>query len=317
MVCVALLAFVPFAASAEPEIDLQPKPQSELQADVAVLSARDMLARQSYALAETNYTGLLTYEHGAHLSTMQITHRVIDGFEHEQLQHLNGERREVLRNGDNPKCLSAADRLLRGRWQAEDKSTSDIDQRYHISIIGAERIAGREAHVVQVMPRDQHRYGYVVSIDKVHFLPLKVLLIGPGARVLERFQYANLEVEGNLDFSQLAPTTTAINCPIVPVSDPLWNAEWLPDGFVLAGVEELTSRRHMQMYTDGLAAFSIFFDRLDEPAQLAGHAQRGATVAYLGNIKVGQDNYRLTVVGEVPTATLDRVANSLRARGSR
>ena len=68
----------------------------------------------------------------------------------------------------------------------------------------------------------------------------------------------------------------------------------------------------MMKYTDGLSAFSVFIDQLEVPSIIEGRAQRGATIAYLGRLESNSGNYRVTIVGEVPAPTLERVAMSLR-----
>lgn len=278
------------------------------------LSGREILALQSLAMAQTSYTGLLTYEHGTHLATIEVDHQVVDGVEHESLVHLNGEERTVKRDSDDSRCPSPGELLIRGAHPRGIQLTQDIDAYYHISVLGTERVAGREATVVQVMPRDQYRYGYIVSVDQASYLALKILLVGPGAKVMERFQFSKLSItEPESALPTLSEAMAAIDCKsrVVEISNG-WKAHWLPPGFVYAGQKSFDSSRLMMMYTDGLAAFSIFIDKLDAPTQIEGRAQRGATVAYLGRVENVEGDYRVTVVGEVPPAALERVALSLR-----
>ena len=65
------------------------------------------------------------------------------------------------------------------------------------------------------------------------------------------------------------------------------------------------------MYTDGLAVFSVFVERGAEVASgtSAGEqASQGATVAYV-TVRGGQNV--VTVVGEIPIATAQLVANAV------
>ena len=280
------------------------------------MTGRELLARQSLAMAQTSYSGLLTYEHGTHLSTIEVNHQVVDGVEHETLLHLSGDAREIRRNSDHNLCPFPGEQLVRGLYPNGIHITQDIDAFYHISILGSERIAGRQAIVVQVMPRDQHRYGYIVSVDKESFLALKILLIGPGAKVIERFQFSKIAINTPAAIvSGGSPEQSNINgCNAVDTSSQRqqWVAQWVPPGFVFAGQSLLPGKRLMMKYTDGLSAFSVFIDQLEVPSIIEGRAQRGATIAYLGRLESNSGNYRVTIVGEVPAPTLERVAMSLR-----
>ncbi|MDN3639797.1 MucB/RseB C-terminal domain-containing protein [Simiduia curdlanivorans] len=284
----------------------------------ASIDGREVLARQSIAMAQASYSGLLTYEHGTHLSTIEINHQVIQGVEHESLIHLSGDAREIRRNTDHNHCPFPGEQLMRGSVPQGVQVTQDIDDFYHISILGFERIAGRQSIVVQVMPRDQHRYGYIVSVDKDSYLALKTLLIGPGAKVIERFQFSKIVIDAapSLATQNSAGEDGVEGCDLVAAESTAlqWIAQWLPPGFVFAGEKRLSEQRLMLKYTDGLSAFSIFIDRLDAPSIVEGRAQRGATVAYLGRLESSRGNYRVTAVGEVPAPTLERVAMSLREK---
>ncbi|UTA46289.1 MucB/RseB C-terminal domain-containing protein [Simiduia sp. 21SJ11W-1] len=283
--------------------------------------ARALLARHAQAMATLNYSGVLTYEHGAHLATMELEHRVVGGVEQERLVHLNGEHRAISRNAGLSHCPSAGERLLRGVALGADNQ--DIDAYYHISTVGKERIAGRQATLVQVMPRDQHRYGYVLALDDTTYIALKVIFIGQGARVLERFQFATLNVEGEASQAAGEQAATqqavsladarAVDCGASQISAGTgrWLSHWLPPGFELVATKQLSGKREMLAYSDGLAAFSIFIDAIDTPSIIEGRAQRGATVAYMGKAELAGHNFRVTAVGEIPAPSLERVAMSL------
>lgn len=262
------------------------------------VEGRELLRAQARAQLNTNYQGVLTYEHGAHLATMSIEHSIVEGQVRERLSHLSGEPRQVSFHREV--CDGFGSRLLLGGVSGEGP---DPDQSYHISVVGTERVAGRQVYLLQVMPRDQHRYGYVLGIDQESHLPLKLLLIGPGNQVLERFQYASISLGASTDVNEQQP----VECQHRPSQ---WVPQWLPAGFSYAGSRQLESDRLMLMYTDGLSTFSLFIESA-AAANLEGRAQRGATVAYLGRLDTRQGSYRVSAVGEVPVQTLERVALSL------
>ena len=280
---------------------------------------RDLLSKMSTAVRELDYRGLFTYEYGGSLETLRIVHTVKDGVEYERLQHLSGPEREVVRAGQPVDCLNPGDQLLRGRLSKLGSSDS-IASLYHFYIRGQERVAGREAVILQALPKDQYRYGYTLAIDVETGLPLKSLLIGSKKRVLERFQFVELElgpVLGEGDHRPESPRYRVADHGLSPcnieaeTSPERWQATWLPEGFVFSGQREPAGRGEMLMFTDGLTAFSVFIEPTKSPVAIEGRAQRGATVAFISRLVSNQVPYRITVVGEVPALTAQRVAASI------
>ena len=73
---------------------------------------------------------------------------------------------------------------------------------------------------------------------------------------------------------------------------------------------------HVQVmaFTDGLAAFSVFLepnDLVNGQDGVQGWAQRGATMAYSRVMLLGGSPFRVTVVGEIPQKTAERIASSV------
>lgn len=263
-------------------------------ADTDQPDARELLRQFSKASATHSYSGVLTYEFGAHLTSIAIEQQITDSGRQERLLHLNGQLRGVSRQ--QAFCTTPSDRLLQGLGD-----NAALEDYYHVSLIGRERVAGRAGYVIQVMPKDQYRYGYVITIDQNQYLALKTLLVGPGNRVLERFQFVQINSMGaHPDAVPMAACPDART----PVN---WQASWLPKGFRYVGART-TEQREMLMFTDGMAAFSVFIELIDSPSALEGKAQRGATVAYLGRLQSGDQSFRVTAVGEAPIPTLERVA---------
>ena len=100
-----------------------------------------------------------------------------------------------------------------------------------------------------------------------------------------------------------------------------WEAGWVPGGFAMASWDIRRTPSKLKsintlMYSDGLAAFSVFIEAM--PPAGAGQmvSRQGATVAVTNLVEGPADERHLvTVVGEVPTETARRVANSVRYAG--
>lgn len=286
-----------------------------------------LLARMSESTRQLDYRGLFTYEYGSSQETLRVSHSVANGVEYERLEHLTGPAREIFRTGRKVDCDYIGDQLLSGRLQGLSSSYSSLEHFYLFYLRGSERVAGREAWVLDVVPRDQFRYGYSLSVDRETGILLKSLLIGRNKKVLERFQFVELELGPVASVGSAVPTLASSNhrmadhaqseCNLLqPPTAEIWQANWLPAGFVFTGqerkqLESHSAWRDVLMFTDGLTSFSVFIEPVAEVAALEGRAQRGATAVYLSRLQVGDDYFRVTVVGEIPLQTIQRVAASV------
>ena len=177
--------------------------------------------------------------------------------------------------------------------------------------------------IVSLKPRDQHRYGFELHLDKETGLPLKSLLLDDKGRLLERFQFTQLDTADvpsekdlqasndckpvNLDSDKASAVKTA----------QVWHSDWLPPGFELTSS---TARKDPQtktqvnslMYDDGLARFSVFLEPLNGATVTDTRTQLGPTVAVSRRLATAQGDMMVTVVGEIPVGTAERIALSMR-----
>jgi sigma-E factor negative regulatory protein RseB len=273
-----------------------------------------VLREMSTAVRELNYRGLFTYEVGGSLDTYRIVHRVDNDTEYERLQKLNGPEREIVRAGHMVDCLSRGDQLLRGIVRSAENS-SELKDNYHFYLTGDERVADRSASIVHIVPKDSHRFGYTLSVDKQSGLPLKAMRVNTDKRVMERIQFVELSVGGEISEAEVQASSeqpqqaphNLMDCQQQGEGEPVWNATWLPPGFVYSGQREIENGDHMQTYTDGLATFSVFISAASTRPAIEGRAQIGATVAYVDQRFWENQPHSVTVVGEIPFATAQRV----------
>ena len=294
---------------------------------VEELSVMGLLEKMAIANRELSYKGIFTYEHGGALKTIEVNHAVKDGMEYEKLTHLNGPVREVIRHGKRLDCQRVGDMLLRGMGSELDNAMySHLEDHYNLYIKGENRVANRDVTEIHVVPKDKYRYGYSLSIDKQTGLLLQSMLIdrtNKGNRVMERFQFVQLEVGALINEADVMPgsgdhmVASVESLPCVgeasePSSQRQWRAAWLPPGFAFAGYQPRTEKSgEALIYTDGLAVFSVFVDSAEQVGLPEVEARRGATFAYL--IRQGIDNrdFLICVVGEIPTAVAKQVAHSV------
>lgn len=303
--------------------------QTHVHAIEPTTSGEQLLTQMAIANRQLNYSGIFTYEHGGTLKTVKVFHAVQNEQEMERLVLLSGPKQEVIRKGSDIDCAPLGDTTLRGKASGiVNLSKHQLENYYSIQIKPDDRVAGRDIAVLHVVPLDEHRYGYVLGLDKATGLLLQSLLIGNKNRVLERFQYVDVQIGDAIDKADLEPDdghhlvkAGASPCPSesdvfeAAVSD--WQVGWLPPGYTLAGHEVAeASERETLIYTDGLSVFSLFIDPDMSTHLPQMQAQRGATVAYLSKIVVADHQYTICVVGEIPVETAKLVAQSVAPKPS-
>jgi sigma-E factor negative regulatory protein RseB len=294
------------------------------QQDSAPLSSVDeLLENASRALQEQNYRGRFTYEFGTTLETLEIVHLVKEGVEYERITHLNGVEREFLRGGREQDCVSTGGFLLRGGMIPQVSGSVSLSQSYHFYIRGRERIAGRDAEVVQAVPKDEYRYGMTLAVDRASGLPLMSLITVSNKGAIERFQFTDLEV-GSVEPGAISPTGAQharldganVPCTKLPSGKSIWRAGWLPPGFVVSHITS-DNEGDVLTYTDGIASFTLFIKPLADPSTFKqGMARRGATTALMSVVPAFPHSIGVILVGEVPFTTAQQVVTAVTSSGS-
>ncbi|SDZ87875.1 sigma E regulatory protein, MucB/RseB [Microbulbifer marinus] len=293
----------------------QVAPQSLLPQSAAP-EVEQWLGKLARAVSELDYRGLVTFEHAGMLETLQVVHAVRDGEQIERVRYLSGEPRELISHGNSENCERTSGPMARvGLWSRAGQQ--DVQRAYQFILRGEERIADRDTVVIEARPRDRHRLGLVVNLDRETGLPLKTMLVGAQGRVLERYQFVQLDLSPVQD-SDLQPQSADArridNNNPCSTSQSRWQVSWLPDGFKPVSVKPLTDG-DMLVFSDGLSVFTVFVQRLGPELNFKGRAIRGATVAYMDRIEVDGVSYTVTVVGEIPDITAQRVASAVTVEG--
>ena len=289
-------------------------------------SAYDLMARMAKASKELSYRGIFTYEFRGNLTSVKVVHIVRDGQTYERIVHMDGPEHEIVRRGDDMDCMRASDMLLRGSvLKINDNNYSHLQDFYNFYIRGDTRIAGRAVSVVNVIPKDKYRYGYIIAIDKETGLMLQSVLINGKGKPMERFQFVDISIGADLNNIEFTPELSASDDIDVDQSDCLkadqqakvassqWVPKWLPPGFVLSSFQPIgEDGQESLMYTDGLAVFSVFIDSDEKSGSLpAVDANLGATVAVLTKGFFNKQRYAISVVGEIPRSTAREIANAI------
>jgi sigma-E factor negative regulatory protein RseB len=288
--------------------------------------AQDQLKRLAQAEQKQSFQGTFVYERNGSFSTHQIWHRVGDGKVREHLVQLDGSAQEVLRIDGVTQCVSGS--LVPGVSNIPDSPAHAFDATklsawYDMKTAGKSRVAGRPAVVVTLTPRDQHRYGIELHLDSETGLPLKSLLLSDKGQLLERFQFTELNtaelptdemLQPSADCKPVETVKTKLDAQAQQVA---WHSDWLPPGFELSSAaarKDPDSKALVTslMYDDGLARFSVFIEPVSGAAVTDIRTQLGPTVAVSRRLTTPKGDAMVTVVGEIPIGTAERIALSMR-----
>ncbi len=291
---------------------------------VQASDVQDWLSRLAVAERQQSFQGTFIYERNGSFSTHAVWHRVDEeGKVRERLLQLDGPAQEVVKVDGQAQCVTGAlaDQVSDGQaWPARQLDAEQLGNWYDMRIAGQSRIANRPAAVLVLTPKDQHRYGFELHLDRETGLPLKSLLLNERGQLLERFQFTQLDVTAPVaDAMQPSSSCRPVRLnPADNLAEGTWRADWLPPGFVLntaqlRRIAPADAPVTYLMYGDGLARFSVFIEPLQGPGAEDGRSQLGPTVAVSRRMSTDSGDVMITVVGEIPLGTAERIALSLRA----
>jgi sigma-E factor negative regulatory protein RseB len=288
--------------------------------------SRQLLADMTKAIATLDYQGSFVYERNGQLDALRLFHAA-GAQERERLVSLNGMRSEILRTGTSITCVQDGmpAQLLQARPGASllplipKPGNLFPADRYAVSLAGSDRVAGYAARVVEVSARDAYRYGYRLWLDENSHLPLRSALVDGARRPLEQFMFVALDIGGKPKESDLQiDGQSSLSAEVVEMplpAAPQWQVTDLPPGFTFAGAQRpalgpTTAEHHL--YTDGIASVSLYIEPRDTNAPVIPDraAARGAMHVYSRDAEA----WRITAMGDVPSATVERIARSTRAK---
>lgn len=283
--------------------------------------AQDWLRRLAQA-EHQDFQGAFVYERNGSFSTHGIWHRAEGEAVTERLLQLDGPAQEVLRVDGRPQCVSGAlaEQVVDAPWPARHLNAAQLEKFYELRVLGHSRVAGRPAVVLAMVPRDQHRYAFELHLDEDSALPLKSLLINEKGQLLERFQFVSLQLVKRLEDRALQPgnTCVAVNLEKASVLSTAWKAGWVPPGFKLNQALQRTSAASPDpvvslLYGDGLARFTVFLEPLKDASAEDARRQLGPTAVVSRRMSVAEGDVMVTVVGEIPLGTAERIALSMQS----
>lgn len=294
--------------------------------DAGEEAARGLILHMSAAVAALDYQGSFVYARGGQIDALRIFHAGGSDNERERLVSMSGPRSEIVRSGGAITCLPAEQPavLLSNRSGTRllplvpDVRGERFPKYYRVDIGSEDRVAGYRTRIVDITPRDTYRHGYRLWLEESSHLPLRSAVLDAGKRTLEQFMFVALDIGAKPKESDLAQSGTAgpAEPPVeIPLGGPpQWRVDDLPPGFFFLRAQqpaEGPTQTEHQLFTDGLANVSVYMESRGEnaPSMPDRAAMRGALSIYMRDAGA----WKITVLGDVPPATAERIALSVRS----
>ncbi|WP_374090829.1 MucB/RseB C-terminal domain-containing protein [Methylomicrobium lacus] len=269
-----------------------------------------------------NYEGTVVFLRNGRLESMKYSHASALGREQERLVSLNSPLREIVRNGDQVSCRYNDTQTVVFDQRPFEHSflvnfSSPLDEIAHLYdfvLSGEEDVAMFPAYVIDIRPKDEFRYARRIWVEKLQFLPLKVMVYDLNGALLEQVVFTEQHVKESLPFSEVNPEDAKSRDRALKESVPealRFTVANPPAGFKEVYFARKTMHdsrlpvEHLRM-TDGLASVSVYMENKN-PEIESGLRSVGAVNFYSRNL----DDYQVTVMGEVPPLTVKTIAEGI------
>jgi len=302
--------------------------QAQTGTQAAASDARLLFQRISSAARASNYQGTMVFRAGDLISSSRVGHYVVGEQSYESLEALDGKLQRSFRHNDTVHTLWPQSRVAvierREPLTARATTPQAVDPlaltQYELRREGLARVAGREAEVLWMEPRDELRYAQRLWTDRATALMLRADVMGPltgGTRVmLESTAFSSVEIGVKAQPNEvLLPLERLDGYRVLrpqqrrtSLEAEGWTLARPVPGFQLAGALQrgMNSTGSAEpvlqaVFTDGLIHVSLFIEPV-RPAQVRSESQslQGARAS----LTQRKGEHWLTAVGEVPLATL-------------
>lgn len=296
----------------------------------------DWLLRMHEASKRRAYMGTLVVSSGGNMVSSRIWH-VCDGEQQiERVESLTGAPRSTFRRNDQVITFSPQTRVAVAEKRESlglfpnllKSADTAIDQFYTAHLSGSERVAGFEADVVRIEPRDKLRFAYRVWTEKKTGLVVKLQTLDGEGQTLEEVAFSELQMDAPVSMSKLSRMMA--NTEGYKVQSPeLIKTTAAAEGWQLKnpvpGFRPMSCLRRPVMggpagtgsalqwiFSDGLASVSLFIEVYERSRHGPERSMAmGATHTLARRWSDNSGEWWITAVGEVPAQTLQAFAQGL------
>ncbi|HSI55867.1 MAG TPA: MucB/RseB C-terminal domain-containing protein [Ramlibacter sp.] len=320
-------------AGAETPLPTQPQNAARVAGKSPERSVGEWLVRVHEASRMRSYIGtfVVSSSNGG-MASARIWHACDGEQQIERVESLTGAPRSTFRRNDEVVTFLPESRVVRTEKRESlglfpnllKSNDSSIPEFYSARRLGGDRVAGFEADVVQLAPKDNLRFGYRIWSEKKTGLVVKLQTVDPEGNVLEQAAFSELALDAPVrmdKLSQMMGATEGWRVERAEAVKTTPQAEGWQMKSVVAGFKPISCYRRpatavpegtlQWVFSDGLAAVSLFVEAYDRQRHThEGAASSGATQTLTRRIQ----DWWLTAVGEVPPQTLKVFASSLERR---
>jgi sigma-E factor negative regulatory protein RseB len=325
----------------------------------AALSINEWLLRMhEAAMKKRSYIGTLVQSSPQAISSARIWH-TCDGVQQmERVETLTGAPRSTFRHNNNVTTFMPDQKVVRiekreqigGFPELLQPGAGSIPEFYVVKAMGNERVAGLDADVVQLSPKDALRFGYRIWTEKKTNLVVKLQTLDASGAVLEQAAFSELQMDApvkmdklvrmmaategyKIDQSPIAQTSSAnegwgmkapvpgfksLSCYKRGNASPANPAALVANAATGASNATNTVTSPLTSPLDGTTFQWIFSDGLAtvslfvEEFDKSRHTQEGLLAQGATHTLLKRmDEFWLTAVGEVPPQTLKAFARGL------
>jgi len=300
--------------------------QAKLSLERLSQSLRQLNFNTSFVVVKNNQAEPYHWLHGI-VEKTEVESEEINGasVELEILALLNGPRRDILRINNTVSYIEPeyAPYSIRSEQISGPIPTvfgrdiSILENNYHFVSVGKNRVLGRAAQLIRIVPKDSHRFGYWLWLDQQSGLLLKLAVITRQGKLLEQIQFTHLDITDSIseNLKQLQATELPKAIDIAakqPMTDLSWQVNWLPDGFTPIKSDRHRIKTNKQavefmLFNDGLVDISVYVNPNKEKQRAIEFASDGATMVLNQVI----NNIEVSVVGKIPLETAKKIVNSV------
>jgi sigma-E factor negative regulatory protein RseB len=276
------------------------------------------------ATQRLSYTGTFVYQNGMRSETSRITRYVDAAGDIEKLEVMDGVPREIVRTRDTVRCYLPDSRVVKVDRRTERGFPALVPERimalarhYDLTLGETRRIAGYECQAVVLSPKDNLRYGYRLYADVNSGMLLRAATVDSEGNQVEQFTFTQLTL-GNVTRDMVKPRHAVRDWRVENTGAEHARLDGWGLAAELPGFQKVTELKRrlgesrpvgQMVYSDGLAAVSVFIEPLEgrRDAVRTGLSSMGAIHIYTREVA----NHRVTVVGEAPAVSVQRIADSV------
>ncbi len=303
--------------------------------------ARQWLLRMHNAATQRNYQGTLVVSTEGAMASSRISHYCAGKESFESVDMLDGQPRRVLRHNEQVLTLWPGAKTARLEQREAIQSfpslltgnEEQLFERYELVSEGPGRVAGFDAAVFVLRPRDDARFAQRLWAEQGSGLLLRADVVAADGRVLESSAFTDLSIGGK---TKPQPANTVQGAlkqldgwrVLKPTAQPttLESEGWQLKAPVAGFRQSSCVKRQLEpasgdnrqtaaevlhaIFTDGLTHVSLFIEPLRAERHRGGGAASGATHTWMQ----AHGTHWITVVGDVPAATLKQFAAALESK---